>query len=81
MKISSFSAHIPSLAYYIFIGATNSAKNFFRTIWGLQKASQVHFPANLTALEVTKYESLDYVYVQHTRKLANACDVFPDKDE
>ena len=29
MKIGSFSAYIQSLAYYIFIGATNSAKKDF----------------------------------------------------
>jgi len=39
------------------------------------------FSANLTAFEGTKCESLDYEYVQHTRKLANACDVFPNKDK
>jgi len=29
MNIGSFSAHVPRLAYYIFIGTTNSAKNVF----------------------------------------------------
>jgi hypothetical protein len=79
MNMGRFSAHIPSLAYYIFIGATNSAEFF------LEQLKSYFLPrtffANLTAFEGTKYESLDYVYVQHTRKLTNAYDVFPNKDE
>ena len=45
MNIGSFSAHVPGLAYYVFIGTTNSAqKNFFRTIRGLLFAKNIFFP-------------------------------------
>jgi len=43
MNIGSFSSHVPSLAHYIFIGATNSAKIFFGTIRGLLFAKNIYF--------------------------------------
>ena len=54
--------------------------NFFSELLEAQ-FFQVHSSANLTGFEVTKYESLDYVFVQYTRKLTNAWDVFPNKYE